>query len=70
MSKNIVAPAAPICDMRESAELALLRSMPDHEIDFTDIIETSSEDWEGACRGRFYRPPTQPVIVHLVADVI
>ncbi len=37
-------------------ELAALAEMSDEDIDFSDIPETSAQDWSGAVRGRFCRP--------------
>ncbi len=37
-------------------ELAALAAKPESEIDFSDIPATSKQDWQGAVRGKFYRP--------------
>jgi len=50
------------------AELKALRELPDSQIDTNDIAEIT--DWSGAIRGRFYRPPKQPVTIRLDADVV
>lgn len=42
--------------------------MKDEDIDFSDIPEIL--DWEGAERGRFYRPIKKPVTLRLDADVL
>ncbi len=49
-------------------ELKALASLPDEDIDTSDIPEVS--DWSGAERGRFYRPVKQAVTIRLDADVI
>ena len=37
-------------------ELAALTMKSDEDIDFSDIPATTDSDWDGAERGRFYRP--------------
>ncbi len=37
-------------------ELAALAGKSDEDIDFSDIPATTERDWEGAVRGKFYRP--------------
>lgn len=51
-----------------SDELAVLASMPDEEIDTSDIPEIT--DWSKAVVGRFYRPVKEPVTLRLDADVL
>jgi len=36
-------------------ELEALAQRPESTIDFSDIPETTNEEWKGAERGRFYR---------------
>jgi uncharacterized protein (DUF4415 family) len=50
--------------------LAVLAARPENEIDFSDIPATSAEDWNGAVRGRFYRPIKQQLTVRIDADVL
>jgi uncharacterized protein (DUF4415 family) len=50
--------------------LAALAARPENEIDFSDIPATSAEDWNGAVRGRFYRPIKQQLTVRIDADVL
>lgn len=50
-------------------ELAALAAHPD-DVDTSDIQETQAADWQGATRGRFYRPVKQQVTVRIDADVI
>ena len=59
----------PLTDERK-AELAALAKLPDESIDFSDIPETTAEDWIGAERGRFYRPVKQQLTVRVDADVV
>ncbi|TWG83908.1 BrnA antitoxin of type II toxin-antitoxin system [Cupriavidus gilardii J11] len=39
-------------------------------IDVSDIPPASAQDWQGAERGRFYRPIKKPVTVRIDADVL
>jgi uncharacterized protein (DUF4415 family) len=50
------------------AEVEKLATMPDEEIDLSDIPEIT--DWSGAKRGLFYRPIKQQLTLRLDADVI
>ncbi len=54
---------------REAA-LKLLAEMPDDQIDFSDIPETTEADWTNAVRGDLYRPRKAQVTARLDADVI
>jgi len=40
-------------------ELAALAAKPESEIDFSDLPATSEQDWQGAVRGKLYRPIKQ-----------
>ncbi|WP_036516466.1 BrnA antitoxin family protein [Nevskia soli] len=51
-------------------ELAALAARPESEIDFSDIPATSAKDWNGAQRGRFYRPIKKQLTVRIDADVL
>jgi uncharacterized protein (DUF4415 family) len=51
-------------------ELAALAAKPESEIDFSDIPATNAQDWQGATRGRFYRPVKQQLTVRIDADVL
>ena len=51
-------------------ELAALAAKPESEIDFSDIPATDEKDWQGAVRGRFYRPVKEQLTVRIDADVI
>lgn len=61
--------AEPLSAQRE-AELRALAKKPDEEIDYSDIPETTSEQWSGAVRGRFYRPLKTQASVRIDADVM
>ncbi len=51
-------------------ELAASSTKQEHEIDFSDIPPTTETDWDGAVRGRFYRPLKQQLTVRMDADVL
>jgi uncharacterized protein (DUF4415 family) len=43
---------------------------PGDGIDFSDIPETTEQDWQGAVRGKFYRPLKRQLTVRIDADVL
>lgn len=47
-----------------------LINMPDEEIDFSDIPETTAEMWKNAEVGKFYRPVKKQVTVRIDADIL
>ena len=49
-------------------QLKTLNNMEDKNIDYSDTPEIL--DWEGAERGKFYRPIKKPVTLRLDADVL
>ena len=51
-------------------ELAALAAKPESEIDFSDLPATRRKDWQGAERGKFYRPIKQQLTVRVDADVL
>lgn len=51
-------------------ELAALAGKPEEAIDFSDLPTTTSEEWQGSVRGRFYRPVKKQLTVRIDADVI
>ena len=51
-------------------ELAALAGKSDEDIDYSDIPDTSNQDWTGAVRGKFYRPIKQQLTVRIDADVV
>ena len=53
---------------RRDTELKRLAQKPDKAIDTSDIPELT--DWNGAERGRFYRPVKQQVTLRLDADIL
>jgi len=63
MSRRVLTP-------RQKRELAALASLPDYQIDTSDIPELPPGAWKDAVRGRFYRPVKQAVSMRLDADVV
>ena len=53
---------------RQKADLAALESLPDPEIDTSDIPE--AVNWPDAQRGLFYRPVKKQITLRLDADVL
>ena len=53
---------------QQRAELEALETVPDREIDTSDIPEIL--DWSGARRGALYRPVKQQITLRLDADVV
>ena len=51
-------------------ELAALAARPESEIDYSDIPATTEADWNGAVRGKFYRPVKKQLTVRIDADVL
>jgi uncharacterized protein (DUF4415 family) len=51
-------------------ELAVLAGKSDDDIDFSDIPATPEGDWDGAVRGKFYRPVKKQLTVRIDADVL
>lgn len=49
-------------------QMATLKQLDDKDIDFSDIPEILN--WEGAIRGKFYRPIKKPVTLRLDADIL
>ncbi|MDN5936851.1 MAG: BrnA antitoxin family protein [Nitrosospira sp.] len=51
-------------------ELAALAARPESETDFSDLPATKEQDWEGAQRGKLYRPIKQQLTIRIDADVL
>jgi uncharacterized protein (DUF4415 family) len=68
--KTEVRRTAKALTARQKRELAALASIPDDNIDTSDIPELLPDTWKDAARGRFYRPVKQAVSMRLDADVI
>ena len=54
----------------QKREMAALATLPDDQIDTSDIPELTPGAWKNAVRGRFYRPVKQAVSLRLDADVV
>ena len=50
------------------ADLAVLETLPDEDIDTSDIPEAT--DWSDAVRGKFYRPVKKAISLRVDADII
>ncbi len=55
---------------KQRRDLAALTSLPDDQIDASDIPELPLRTWKDAVRSRFYRPVKKAVSMRLDADVI
>ncbi len=53
---------------KQKADLAALETLPDAQIDTSDIPEVVN--WSDAQRGRFYRPVKKQITLRLDADVL
>lgn len=51
-------------------ELTAVANIADDQIDYSDIPATTEKDWEGATRGKFYRPVKAQMTVRIDADVL
>jgi uncharacterized protein (DUF4415 family) len=54
----------------ELAELAILRSMPDDEIDTSDIPPLTDSFWKAAVQNPFYKPTKTSTTVRIDSDVL
>jgi predicted DNA binding CopG/RHH family protein len=52
---------------KQKKEIEALAAMPDEAIDFSDIPETTEEQWKGAVRGLFAPPGTRHISIRLSA---
>lgn len=55
---------------KQNRELAHVASLPDDQIDTSDILELPSGAWKSAARGLFYRPVKQAVSLRLDSDIV
>ena len=51
-------------------ELAALSAKSEEGIDFSDIPEATEKEWQGAVRGKFYRPVKKQVTIRIDMDII
>ena len=54
----------------QRAELKALASLPETQIDTSEIAPLTEAFWKGAVRNPFYRPVKQQLTVRLDADVL
>lgn len=59
----------PLTD-EQRTRFAALAAMPDSEIDYSDIPETTDEFWKNAVRNPLYKPIKQATTVRVDADVL
>ena len=67
---SFAADALPPLGAADVHALSALTRRPDSEIDYSDIPPTGAAQWQGAERGRFYRPIKQQITARLDADVL
>jgi uncharacterized protein (DUF4415 family) len=60
----------PTLTDRQKAELERLRSLPDEDIDTSDLPEADEDFWSRAVRNPFYRPVKQQPTLRLDADLV
>ena len=60
----------PPLTRQQKAELAALATMPDKQIDASDIAPLTEQFWKTAIRNPFYRPVKQATTVRIDADVL
>jgi uncharacterized protein (DUF4415 family) len=54
----------------QKAELEALKSLPDEEIDYSDIPPLGDEFWKNAVRNPLYKPTKTSTTVRLDSDVL
>jgi uncharacterized protein (DUF4415 family) len=59
----------PLTD-KQKAELEALKTLPDEEIDYSDIPPLGDEFWKNAVRNPFYKPTKTSTTVRLDSDVL
>ena len=59
----------PLTD-KQKAELEAVKSLPDEEIDYSDIPPLGDEFWKNAVRNPFYKPTKTSTTVRLDSDVL
>ena len=55
---------------RQKREIQKLATMPEDEVDTSDIPELPPGAWKNAVRGKWYRPVKKAVSIRLDADVL
>jgi uncharacterized protein (DUF4415 family) len=59
----------PLTD-KQRAELEAMKSLPDEEIDYSDIPPLGDEFWKNAVRNPIYKPTKTLTTVRLDSDVL
>jgi uncharacterized protein (DUF4415 family) len=59
----------PLTDTQK-AELEALETLPDEEVDYSDIPPLGDEFWKNAVRNPFYKPTKTLTTVRLDSDVL
>ena len=59
----------PLTD-KQKAELEALETLPDEEIDYSDIPPLGDEFWKNAVRNPYYKPTKTSTTVRLDSDVL
>lgn len=54
----------------QQAKLQALASLPDAQIDYSDIPPLSDDFWRNAVRNPFYKPTKTPTTVRVDSDVL
>lgn len=54
----------------QQAKLQALASLPDEQIDYSDIPPLSDEFWKNAVHNPFYKPTKTPTTVRVDSDVL
>ena len=60
--------STPKRSTRRQKQIRALKYLPEKELDLKDVPE--ARDWDGAVRGRFYRPVKKAISLRLDADVL
>jgi uncharacterized protein (DUF4415 family) len=60
----------PEMDAKIAEQMKALASLPDDQIDTSDIPELPASAWKNAIRGRFYRPVKKAVSMRLDTEVV
>lgn len=60
----------PPLTIKQKAEVRKLASMPEDEVDFTDIPPLDERFWKSAVRGDLYKPVKASTTVRVDADVL
>jgi uncharacterized protein (DUF4415 family) len=70
MKKSVKRTTLSPLTAKQRRQVAALASMPDDEIDYSDIPPLKDRFWKQAVRNPFYRPVKRQLTVRLDADVI